>query len=385
VSGLADQNYEVIVIGGGFYGCCIALFLRHSFQRIAIIEKEADLLTRASYLNQARVHHGYHYPRNIITALRSSINFPRFVFDFRHCIDGSFTMVYAIARNNSKVSAFQFRRFCESINAPIKQAPQSICNLFNRSLIEAVFTVREYALNAVKLRQWIKQHLEAAGIHVLFRKKVQRVTADQNDHVAVVLDTGECLVGQHVFNCTYSQINTLLRNSGIPLLPLKHELAEMALIEVPDELKRLGITVMDGPFFATFPFPPRSLHSLSHVRYTPHTEWYDEEYYRDAHHYLETAQIQSRSVFMLKDAQRYLPLLREARHVESLFEIKTLWAQNEIDDGRPIVFRKDHGVKNFSTIMGGKIDNIYDIIQALREFQAYCKDTKSSQSSWWFA
>jgi hypothetical protein len=31
VSGLADQNYEVIVIGGGFYGCCIALFLRHSF------------------------------------------------------------------------------------------------------------------------------------------------------------------------------------------------------------------------------------------------------------------------------------------------------------------------------------------------------------------
>ena len=78
-----------------------------------------------------------------------------------------------------------------------------------------------------------------------------------------------------VFNCTYSQLNALLYRSGLPAVPLKHELAEMALVDVPPQLKSLGITVMDGAFFSCMPFPPRGLHTLSHVRYTPHGHWYD--------------------------------------------------------------------------------------------------------------
>ena len=35
---------------------------------------------------------------------------------------------------------------------------------------------------------------------------------------------------EDVYNCTYSQLNTLLRRSGLPEMRLKHELAEVALI-----------------------------------------------------------------------------------------------------------------------------------------------------------
>ncbi len=49
----------------------------------------------------------------------------------------------------------------------------------------------------------------------------------------------------------------------------------MALMKMPPALNELGITVMDGPFFSLMPFPARSLHTLSHVRYTPHFSWQD--------------------------------------------------------------------------------------------------------------
>ena len=74
---------------------------------------------------------------------------------------------------------------------------------------------------------------------------------------------------------------------------------------------------------------------------------------------------------MIRDAQRYLPCLGKSRYVDSLFEVKTVLVKNEADDGRPILFRQNHGIKNFSIIMGGKIDNIYDILQMLASIQTF--------------
>ena len=194
---------------------------------------------------------------------------------------------------------------------------------------------------------------------------VERVAqSSTDDSLTVHLASGECLKANQVFNCTYSQINRLLHRSGLPLVPFKHEMTELALIEVPDELKNLGITLMDGPFFSTMPFPARGLHSLSHVRYTPHYNWTEPIAFEETRHE-RRENPKSNYLFMLRDAQRYLPVLRESRHVDSLFEIKTVLLQNEIDDGRPILYRKDYGLKNLSIIMGGKIDNIYDILQAV--------------------
>lgn len=56
-------DYDAVIIGGGFFGCCLALYLRSVYDRILIIEEQPELLTRASRVNQARVHSGFHYPR----------------------------------------------------------------------------------------------------------------------------------------------------------------------------------------------------------------------------------------------------------------------------------------------------------------------------------
>ncbi len=68
--------YDLVIIGGGFFGCSLANHLKKfkNINNVLIIEKEKKLMQRASKNNQARVHAGYHYPRNLITAERSSIN-----------------------------------------------------------------------------------------------------------------------------------------------------------------------------------------------------------------------------------------------------------------------------------------------------------------------
>src|SRR5262245_4941938 len=101
--GPMHDEADVAVIGGGFYGCAIAAHLRRRLPRVVLFEKEADLLQRASLRNQARVHNGYHYPRSLLTALRSHVNFARFVRDYRDCIDDRFDKYYAVARHLSKV------------------------------------------------------------------------------------------------------------------------------------------------------------------------------------------------------------------------------------------------------------------------------------------
>ena len=90
-------HYDAIIIGGGFFGCTLALHLHRKYKlKVVILERDRDLLQRASFANQARVHNGYHYPRSILTALRSRVNFPRFVSDYTDCVADSFDAYYAV-------------------------------------------------------------------------------------------------------------------------------------------------------------------------------------------------------------------------------------------------------------------------------------------------
>lgn len=346
-----EKEFDVVIIGGGIYGCILALHLKKLFKKVILLEKEPDLLLKASYNNQARIHNGYHYPRSFITALRSHINYERFISDFKTSVVDNFVMVYAIA-NNSKVTSAQFLKFCKQVGSPIKFAPAKIKALFDDRLIENVFIVKEAVFNAAKLRKILKKKLLLAKVKIRYQTEVKRVSS-KGGKIIVHLVNGEKIISKKALNCAYSNINTILKNSNLPALPLKHELTEMPLLRMPTELKDMGITVMDGPFFSIMPFPDKKLHTLHHVRYTPRISFFNKQ---------PKLSIGSNSIYMIKDAQRYIPKLEDVKYEGSLYEIKTVLAQNEISDARPILFRKDYGIKNFYIIMGGKIDNIYDVV-----------------------
>jgi glycine/D-amino acid oxidase-like deaminating enzyme len=373
----ASGHYDAVVIGGGFYGCAIAVELGRRNLQVKLLESGPDLMQRASFANQARIHQGYHYPRSILTGLRSRINFGRFIEEYSDCVHSGFSHYYAIARIGSKVSAQQFRSFCERIDAPLKPAPGHIKALFSPGMIEDVFQVREYAFDARVLKDIMLQSLEDAGIDVSLNCTAERVSR-QGDRMRLEVSgaDGEAeLVAEHVFNCTYSQINRVLTSSGLPVIPLKHEFTEMALIEMPDEMRDTGFTVMDGPFFSIIPFPPKGLHTLSHVRYTPHRYWQDREGapLQDTESCFGQGKMDSRHIHMIKDAQRYIPDLAKCVYRESLLEIKTVLPQSETDDSRPILYRRSNELPNLISVMGGKIDNIFDIREKLGETIAASK------------
>lgn len=366
-----DGPLDALVVGGGFYGCGIAAALRqrHGLARVLVVERETELLARASYVNQARVHNGYHYPRSFMTAYRSRINLPRFAADYADCIDDSFLKVYAIARRNSLVTARQFARFCREIGAPCEPAPPAVARLFAPERVEQVFLVREFAFDAVALRRRMQDALEAAGIPVWLGAEVTEVVAAGDGQRVSLRMRGEAcgLTTRRLFNCTYAGLNGLGAGFGRLRSTLKHEITELALLSMPDELAGLGVTVMDGPFFSTMPFPALGLHSLSHVRYTPHASWTSTGGDGDLNPYavLDAHPKRSRAGHMLRDAARFLPALAGAQVEDSLFEIKTVLAVNEIDDGRPILLERNTALPCAWSVLGGKIDNIYDIHQAL--------------------
>lgn len=366
---MSGEEYDALVVGGGFYGCMIACHLRQRLSRVLLAEKHGELLQRASYANQARVHHGYHYPRSLLTGLRSRINYARFVRDFAPCIDRSFEKYYAIGRMFSKVTAAQFQLFCRRIGAPVAAAPESVRRLFDPATVEAVFRVEEAAFDAVKLRQHLGRQLEGAGVAVKVGTEVQRLQLLPGGAIAAHAREGPRAAVYRaglVFNCTYSQLNQLQGDSEAAPIPLKHELAEMALVAVPEPLRHVGITVMCGPFFSVMPFPPAGLHTLSHVRYTPHGSWVERDRRGPMpHQVFEAVPKQTHFEHMRRDAAHYVPLLAEARYERSLWEIKTVLPVNEADDGRPILFQTHVGLRNCHCVLGAKIDNIYDVLEQI--------------------
>lgn len=365
-----SPDFDVVVIGAGIFGATLARALKERYPRILLIDREPDLLCRASYTNQARVHRGYHYPRSVLTALRSRVNFSRFAADFSDCIDGNFEKYYAVSRSLSKISAAQFSTFCRRIGAEIEPAPKRVKRLFDNRLVEDVFRVREYAFDAVKIREKLRSALADAGISLKFACEALKVKP-HGDFLSLLCRTAAdefSITAGHVFSCTYSQMNHILSASGLPLIPLKHEVTELVLVDMPAELKSVGITIMDGPFCSIMPFPPRGLHTLSHVRYTPHYAWEDaqDRPYDDGDAILRRGSRKSHYPHMIRDAQRYLPLLKDCRYVESMWEVKTVLPRSEVDDSRPILVRLDHGLRNFSGILGAKVDNVYDVIDYLK-------------------
>lgn len=359
----------IVIIGGGFYGCSIAVYLASQGADVVLLEQASDLLTRASYHNQARLHGGYHYPRSFSTAYRSRLNFMRFLRDFRPAIVDQFTKLYAIARNGSKVSAHQFEFFCRSIEAPLRPAKPQWSQLFSPRLISAVYETQEYAFDATVLRRLLIERLAQAGVKVQLKTTVAEVQSRSDGKLNVLDHQGGCHSASYVFNCTYAGLNTI-QGISPTRLQLKHEITELALVQLPPELQDVSVTVMDGPFFSFMPFPDRNLCTFTHVRYTPHGSWLESSppSLPTAYDVLAAADVRSTFGYMIRDAQRYMPCLKETQRHDSLVEIKTVLVKNEGDDGRPILFEVDARQPRIVSVLGSKIDNIYDALAAVQSY-----------------
>jgi hypothetical protein len=59
--------------------------------------------------------------------------------------------------------------------------------------------------------------------------------------------------------------------------------------------------------------------------------------------------------------------MRGTRYVDSIWEVKTVMPRSEQDDSRPILLRRSAQHPACVTVLGAKIDSVYDVEDALRK------------------
>ena len=123
------MTYDKIILGAGLYGLYAAQKCGAAGQRVLVLERDPAPFMRATYINQARVHMGYHYPRSYATAVKSARYFARFCRDYDFCLYREFDQVYATSAHFSWTNAAEFRRFCAAVcrhgsEPPVDPSPQ---------------------------------------------------------------------------------------------------------------------------------------------------------------------------------------------------------------------------------------------------------------------
>lgn len=240
-------NKEKIIIGAGLYGFYSALYCARKGEKVLVLEKDEEAFMRATYINQARVHMGYHYPRSYSTAIKSANYFERFNRDYGFCIHDSFEQIYAISSDFSWSNAEQFRRFCHATD--IKCEDVSTDKYFNDFMCDGAFLTREYTYDAHLLRDYFINELKKyPNVQIKYITDIDMIKNIGNEY-EIILNSGETYKSKFILNSTYASVNQILNMLGFEPFKIKYELCEIILCEVSEKLKNVGITVMDGPFF----------------------------------------------------------------------------------------------------------------------------------------
>jgi glycine/D-amino acid oxidase-like deaminating enzyme len=356
---MTKKRVDWIIIGAGIFGLYASIILGRRKQKVIVLEKEATAFTQASFINQARVHNGYHYPRSYSTAEKTQEYFRKFADEFNFAINKSFKKIYAIARNQSYVSAADFQRFCSNVG--IKCDEVDLGDLMNPTEIEASFEVEEYAFDAKLVSNNLLAEIERLdGVQVKYNSEVV-LAEKETDHYKVKTKADDTFRSANVINASYANINKLNIMFGYKPLPIKFEVCELDICQPPKQLKNYGVTVMDGPFFSCMPFGHTGYHTLSSVTYTPHTAARDHNF-PQAYPILEK-DIEKRSHWreMLQVAKKYVPVIEKAKLIKPMYTIKSVLDNSEVDDSRPTLIKKYSQNPGYYVVFSGKINTIYDL------------------------
>jgi hypothetical protein len=373
---IQTKSPDFTVIGGGIFGCYAALYLAKKGLSVLLLEKEKQLFRKASIVNQARLHGGYHYPRSVATAIMSDENKARFTSEHKGFINFSYQKYYAVDRFGSMTDNRQFERFCEYVDLkcePVKEHP-----LFNFRRLEGLYKTTEYTFDPYLIAAYYKQLIsENKNIQVLLHSEVKNATKSNDKwHISIQdISNQETIeiVSPSVVNATYAGSNGINRIFEQSEIELQHEIAEMAFVTSPT-LCDIGLTVMDGQFGSLMPYGKSGLHSLSSVAYTHHKVSHEPSPNFDCQkinincrpNFLSdcnTCSAQPKSAFHKMSAQmrHYFSDKVEWQYYFSKYTIKSKLRANHIDDGRPTEISKTSSKPDFYCIFAGKINSIYEI------------------------
>lgn len=370
---------DYLVVGGGLFGAYAALTAARRGFRVLLLERETELFTKASVVNQARLHLGYHYPRSIATARLSNDHYERFFREHEAFANARFTHYYAVDRFGSLTDAAQFERFCRGVGIPARRIQAD--ELFKRDRLEAVFETHEPSFDPFQVKYHYVRQLRESRVDVRTRATVLRAQRDGDAWAVEVQedDRSAHVRALAVVNATYANLNTINRLFGVSPLELVHEQSEVVLFE-SRRLEAVGLTVMDGPFCSVMPYGNSRLHSLTSVLYTHHSvsRTQDPVLSCQAHRTdCVPEAVRACTSCFARPASNRAKMLAQLRHYlvddidvgvrGSLMTVKTKLASSAIDDSRPTEISVLNERPRFYCLFSGKINSIYEVEHMIRD------------------
>jgi hypothetical protein len=370
----ATRDVERLIVGGGLFGCYAAIVLANRGYKVLLAEQDAELLSRASYINQARIHTGLHYPRSILTAMESLTHYQAFRRKWPSAVR-DFMQIYAVATHNSKTSGEDFAEFIQRLQIPAQELDPDIW--FYTNTVSRAFQVEEPAFDAEIMRNLLSKELaNHPNISLLLGTSVVRGEIKGNS-VRVTFNSGSKIEADGLVLAMYAGTNSLRVSLGLNPLPLRFELAEVILGNVEPRLQGYGFTVMDGPFWSLMPFGHGSQVSLTSVGMTPlrtalgsprfacQSERTDctPERIQDCtacpvRPISVTEHHQQQMSAFLRNSSAFTP-------TRSLLTVKATLTSTDVDDARPTIVLCEANNK-VTTIFSGKISTLLDLDRSLQ-------------------
>lgn len=260
---------KIAVIGGGIFGTVIALELAHAGFKVTLFESSNNILANASRVNQARLHTGMHYPRDLETAREALGNYEKFIERFSASVK-EIDQYYAVSSTNSKTSANDFLTFASKLGIDFSEHnPEAF---FKPGKVDLLLKVPESTFDFEAVRKQLLKEIElSTNLNLRLRTTVENINV--SDVYEFEID-GSFENFDGVVVATYSTSNLFAKMLGLRQFDLKYQLCEVALGEISNPWKstNIGLTLMDGPFWSLMPFGYTNLYSLTDVTYTPLSE-----------------------------------------------------------------------------------------------------------------
>lgn len=346
---------NIAVIGAGIFGATAAIELAKAGHQVTLFESRDDILQAASGINQYRMHRGYHYPRSQETIASCMDATPLFEAEYTDAIISHLTHYYAIAKEGSKVSGHEYLTVLDTSGLPYTVTnPEHI----HKDMVDVVISADENLYDPNKLREIVRERIAAQGIELRLGSKVHIAELDNFDAVVVA---------------TYAALNDTIHEGAQK--SYQFEVCEKIVVEIPPELRGVSTVIMDGPFMCIDPLGDTGYAVMGHVEHAVHHRSVGSspvvpEELRD---YLNRGVIERPKVSnvekFLDAASIFMPALKDAKHVGSMFTIRTVLPRVDHTDERPTIVRQVND--RIFTIYSGKVGNSVkaarDVVQRIEK------------------
>lgn len=352
---------DVVVIGGGFYGCFVAYQIAASFPgtSVLLLEKESTLFARASGTNQGQLHLGYMYSADVELAAECVSNAVRFREHFPDAVEHDVTSYFGIHRE-SEIDPGSYESFCRSLDLPLRPAPRAALGYFGDDVVTA-YVSAERTFNGARLAAALRHRIAANAVEVRLAQAVHHIVPQDDGSHVIVLDSGETIAATTVYNTTFADINALHVRSQFGRVPIRCEVFLHFLLRLPSAYERIGVAVIRGKFASILPSTSRGGHLLAPAAFRrivmSDTVGLSE--------YVDERQIDKTHAEAIRECSEYLPALHRAVYKGHVIGTRAAFIDTATNETTSRVTPLLHfdGIPNYHVVLGGKVPCLFEALE----------------------